>query len=1129
MPRRNDIHKVLVIGSGPIVIGQAAEFDYAGTQACLALKEEGYEVVLCNSNPATIMTDTSIADKVYMEPLTLEYIAKIIRYERPDAILPGIGGQTGLNLAVQLEKKGILAECHTELLGTCSSSIEKAEDRELFKELCQQLGEPVLPSEIAHSLQEGTDAARRIGYPVVLRPAFTLGGTGGGFAESEEEFVPLMKKALSLSPVREVLIEKSVRGYKEIEYEVMRDKNDTAITVCNMENIDPVGIHTGDSIVVCPSQTLTNKEYHMLRDSALKVIRALEIEGGCNVQFALDPQSFQYYLIEVNPRVSRSSALASKASGYPIARVSAKIGVGYRLDEIRLANTCAAFEPTLDYVVTKMPRFPFDKFTDARNILSTQMKATGEVMSIGRTIEESLLKAVRALETGHFHLYDPKFDSMSKEDLLQYLREDRDDRIFAIAKLFRDVPVQTMEKDGSTIKSAEKGMSDSVDRAFETAEKEIISATGIDPLFIRKIRNIVREETVLKKKPGDIELLREAKKMGFCDREIGMLWGMSEKKIFSLRRDRGIMPVYKMIDTCASEFESYVPYFYSAYEEENEAMPAPLSSREIRRKVIVLGSGPIRIGQGVEFDYSTVHAVRTIRQARFEAIIINNNPETVSTDYTCSDKLYFEPLTVEDVMNVIEMEKPEGVIATLGGQTAINLAGPLSERGVRIIGTDCKAIDLAENRDSFEKLLEKLNIPQPKGHAVTSVEEGILAARQIGYPVLVRPSFVLGGRAMQIVGREEELTEYLRTAVEIDVDKPVLVDHYIRGREVEVDAVCDGRDVFVPGIMELVERTGVHSGDSISVYPPFSIPAVVKETILDYTRRLGLGIGIRGLFNIQFIVDRDNRVFIIEVNPRSSRTVPFLSKATGYSLADIATLVSLGVSLKDQGITQDMLSGRKTDDRMKSIPGTVTQSAPAAPPSAQLSMAIYPREKERYYVKAPAFSFSKLLGMDAYLSPEMKSTGEAIGYDKKLHRAMYKALIASGVRLRSYGTVVVSVADEDKLETIPLIRRFYDMGFNIEASTLTGEYLKNAGIHTRVRRKPSEGSEEILESIRAGYVSYVINTRAILSGVHYGDGIRIRSCAAQNNVPMLTSLDTVRMLLDVLEEVTLGISTIDAV
>ena len=1102
MPRRNDIHKILVIGSGPIVIGQAAEFDYAGTQACLALKEEGYEVVLCNSNPATIMTDTSIADKVYMEPMTLEYIAKIIRYERPDAILPGIGGQTGLNLAVQLEKKGILAECRTELLGTGSSSIEMAEDRELFKKLCEQLGEPVLPSEVTHSLEEGIAAALRIGYPVVLRPAFTLGGTGGGFAESEEEFVPLMKKALSLSPVQEVLIEKSVRGFKEIEYEVMRDKNDTAVTVCNMENIDPVGIHTGDSIVVCPSQTLTNKEYHMLRDSALKVIRALKIEGGCNVQFALDPNSFQYYLIEVNPRVSRSSALASKASGYPIARVSAKIGVGYTLDEIRLANTCAAFEPTLDYVVTKMPRFPFDKFADARNTLSTQMKATGEVMSIGRTIEESLLKAVRALETGHFHLYDPKFDSMSREELLQYMREDRDDRIFAIAKLFRDDP--------------------------ET-EKEIVSATGIDPLFIRKIRNIVQEEMILKKKPGDIELLREAKRMGFCDREIGLLWGMSEKQVFSLRKDRGIMPVYKMIDTCASEFESYVPYFYSTYEEENEAMPAPRSSQEIRRKVIVLGSGPIRIGQGVEFDYSTVHAVRTIQQARFKAIIINNNPETVSTDYTCSDKLYFEPLTVEDVMNVVEMEKPEGVIATLGGQTAINLAGPLRDRGVRIIGTDCKAIDLAENRDSFEKLLEELKIPQPKGHAVTSVEEGILAARQIGYPVLVRPSFVLGGRAMQIVGKEEELSEYLRTAVEIDVDKPVLVDHYIRGREVEVDAVCDGRDVFVPGIMELVERTGVHSGDSISVYPPFSIPAVVKETILDYTRRLGLGIGIRGLFNIQFIVDRENRVFIIEVNPRSSRTVPFLSKATGYSIADIATLVSLGVSLKDQGITQEMLSGRKTNHREKSMDGADTETAPVLCPSPQSSMAIYPREKDRFYVKAPAFSFSKLLGMDAYLSPEMKSTGEAIGYDKKLHRAMYKALIASGVRLRSYGTVVVSVADEDKLETIPLIQRFYDMGFNIEASTLTGEYLNNAGIRTRIRRKPSEGSEEILESIRAGYVSYVINTRAILSGVHYGDGIRIRSCAAQNNVPMFTSLDTVRMLLDVLEEVTMGISTIDAV
>ena len=1059
MPKRTDIKKVLVIGSGPIVIGQAAEFDYAGTQACLALKEEGYEVVLCNSNPATIMTDTSIADKVYMEPLTLEYIAKIIRYERPDAILPGIGGQTGLNLAMQLEKKGILKECRVELLGTSSESIERAEDRELFKELCESLGEPVLPSDIANSIQEGLEVAEKIGYPVVLRPAFTLGGTGGGFADNEEEFLLLMKNALSLSPVHQVLIEKSIKGFKEIEYEVMRDHNDTAITICNMENIDPVGIHTGDSIVVCPSQTLTNKEYHMLRDSALKIIRALKIEGGCNVQFALDPYSFQYYLIEVNPRVSRSSALASKASGYPIARVSAKIGVGMTLDEIRIANTPASFEPTLDYVVTKMPRFPFDKFADANNSLSTQMKATGEVMSIGRTIEESLLKAIRSLEIGLFHLHHKKFDKVCEAELLDYIKIGTDDRIYAIAELLR--------------RGCDAG--------------RIAAATAIDMLFIRKFKNIVDEEQNIKVSKNDIDTLRRAKKMGFSDKEIALLWETSELEVYTLRRKAGIVPVYKMIDTCASEFDSYIPYFYSTYEEENESVVSN------KKKVIVLGSGPIRIGQGVEFDYSTVHAVQTIKAAGYEAIIINNNPETVSTDYTCSDKLYFEPLCVEDVMNVIELEKPEGVIATLGGQTAINLAEPLAERGVKIIGTDCKAIEKAENRDAFEKLLSELHIPQPKGRAVTSIEAGVRAAEEIGYPVLVRPSFVLGGRAMQIVAKEEALRNYLKTAVEIDEDKPVLVDKYIRGKEVEVDAICDGKRVFVPGIMELVERTGIHSGDSISVYPTFSISDKVKNTILEYTEKLGLGIGIIGLFNIQFIVDEHDDVYIIEVNPRSSRTVPFLSKATGYSLADIATLVNLGVSLQEQGIFD-----------------------------------IYPKEKSRYYVKAPAFSFSKLRGMDAYLSPEMKSTGEAIGYDEKLHRAMYKAMIASGLTLRNYGTVVVSVADEDKAETLPLIKRFYNMGFNIEATTLTGQYLKDHGIRTRIRHKPSEGSEEVLDSIRQGYVSYVINTRAILSGKHFGDGVAIRRCAAQNNITMLTSLDTVRMLLDVLEEVTMGISTINA-
>ena len=1057
MPKRDDIKKILVIGSGPIVIGQAAEFDYAGTQACLALREEGYEVVLCNSNPATIMTDKVIADKVYMEPLNLEFIAKIIRMERPDAILAGIGGQTGLNLAVALSKKGVLDECNVELLGTDTKSIEMAEDREQFKELCERIGEPVLPSIIANSMEEGLEAARTIGYPLVLRPAYTLGGTGGGFADNEEEFVRIMKNALALSPVHQVLVEKSVKGFKEIEYEVIRDSNDTAITVCNMENIDPVGIHTGDSIVVCPSQTLTNKDYQMLRSSALRIIRALGIEGGCNVQFALDPGSFDYYVIEVNPRVSRSSALASKASGYPIARVSAKIAVGMRLEEIELANTVAAFEPSMDYVVTKMPRFPFDKFTDASNSLGTQMKATGETMSVGRDVEESLLKAVRSLEAGAYHLHLDKFDDYSADDLLEYIRTGTDDRIYAIAQLLR----------------------------MKVSVSEIAGVTGIDKFFIGKFRNIVEMEEKLSANIDDIETLKEAKRMGFSDREIGRRWNRSAHMIFDMRKRSGIMPVYKMIDTCASEFSSYVPYFYSTYESENE------SKITNNKKIIVLGSGPIRIGQGVEFDYSTVHAVMTIKEMGYEAIIINNNPETVSTDYTTSDKLYFEPLCVEDVVNIIEMEQPDGVIAILGGQTAINLAEPLLEYGVKIIGTGCDAIERAENRDAFEKVLLDLDIPQPKGSAVTTVEDGIAAANEIGYPVLVRPSFVLGGRAMQIVSKDEEMRRYLKTAVEIDSDKPVLVDKYIKGKEVEVDAVCDGIDVFVPGIMELVERTGVHSGDSISVYPPFSLSDKVKGTILEYTKKLGVGIGIVGLFNIQFIVDENDKVYIIEVNPRSSRTVPFLSKATGYSLADIATKCILGVSLKEQGI-----------------------------------FAVYPDERSRWCVKVPAFSFSKLSGMDSYLSPEMKSTGEAIGYDDKLHRAMYKALIASGLKIRNYGTVIVSLADEDKVEGMPLIKRFYDMGFNIEATSLTGEYLINYGVKTRIRKKLSEGSDEILEAIRSGNVAYVINSRAVLSGVHYEDGAAIRRCAIENNVTMFTSLDTVRVLLDVLEELTVKVSTI---
>ncbi len=1059
MSKRTDLKKILVIGSGPIVIGQAAEFDYAGTQACLALKEEGYEVVLCNSNPATIMTDTSIADKVYMEPLTLEYVAKVIRYERPDAIVPGIGGQTGLNLAMQLERKGILRECNVELLGTSSHSIEMAEDRELFKELCESLGEPVLPSKIASDMDEGIAAAEEIGYPVVLRPAFTLGGTGGGFADNQKECREILKNALKLSPVHQVLVEKSIKGYKEIEYEVMRDANDTAITICNMENLDPVGIHTGDSIVVCPSQTLTNKEYHMLRDSALKIIRALKVEGGCNVQFALDPHSFNYYLIEVNPRVSRSSALASKASGYPIARVSAKISVGMTLDEIKIANTPASFEPTLDYVVTKMPRFPFDKFASANNKLSTQMKATGEVMSIGRTFEESLLKATRSLEIGVCHLYMEKFNSYTYDRLMEYIKDGTDDRIYAIAELIWH--------------GADLGL--------------IWDETKIDMFFLEKIKNIINMEEEISRLPFDAQMLREAKKMGFSDKYIAKLWKCREIDVYNMRVENNIFPVYKMIDTCASEFESYIPYFYSTYEDENESIVSD------KKKVIVLGSGPIRIGQGVEFDYSTVHAVKTIKAAGYEAIIINNNPETVSTDYTTSDKLYFEPLCVEDVMNIIHLEKPIGVIASLGGQTAINLAAPLTERGVKIIGTDCDAIEKAENRDAFEKVLRSLGIPQPKGKAVTKIEDGVNAAREIGYPVLVRPSFVLGGRAMQIVADEAQLRHYLKTAVEIDEDKPVLVDKYIQGKEVEVDAVCDGKDVFVPGIMELVERTGVHSGDSISVYPSFSLSQNVKDTILDYTKKLGLGIGIVGLYNIQFIVDGNDNVFIIEVNPRSSRTVPFLSKATGYSLADIGTLAILGKSLKEQGIN-----------------------------------VLYPAEKKRYYVKAPAFSFSKLRGLDAYLSPEMKSTGEAIGYDNSLTRALYKALQASGMSVVNYGTVLATIADKDKEEALPLIRRFYNMGFNIQATEGTAQFLKQNGIRTHSLKKISDGSEEILDAIRGGYVTYVINTRDMNSSGVLSDGYEIRQCAVENNITMFTALDTVKVLLDVLEETTLCISTIDA-
>ncbi|MBQ3197691.1 MAG: carbamoyl-phosphate synthase large subunit [Alistipes sp.] len=1059
MPKRTDIKKVMVIGSGPIVIGQAAEFDYAGTQACLALKEEGYEVILVNSNPATIMTDTNIADKVYMEPLTLEYVAKIVRYERPDAIVPGLGGQTGLNLAVQLAKKGVLDECHVEILGTSFTSIEEAEDRELFKELCLRIGEPVLPSIVVNTMEDGVKAAEEIGYPVVLRPAFTLGGTGGGFADNEEELREIMRNALVLSPVHQVLVEKSIKGYKEIEFEVMRDKNDTAIAICSMENIDPVGIHTGDSMVIAPAQTLTDKEYQLLRGSALKIIRALKIEGGCNVQFALDPLSFNYYIIEVNPRVSRSSALASKASGFPIARVTAKIAVGLTLDEIMLSGRPACFEPALDYVVLKVARFPFDKFSDASNELGTQMKATGEVMSIGRTIEEGILKALRSLETGVCHIHNKKFDDWQNDALLEYIRKGTDDRVYAIAQLIRN----------------------GVDLLI------IYNHTKIDMLFLEKFKNIVEMEKVVAANVGDVNVLREAKRMGFSDKFIGQLWNKSEAEMFQMRKAEKIFPVYKIIDSCAGEIDTYVPYFYSTYEQENESL------RSERKKILVLGSGPIRIGQGVEFDYSTVHAIWTIKDAGYEAIIINNNPETVSTDYTISDKLYFEPLTVEDVMNVVELEQPEGIVVSLGGQTAINLAEPLADLGVNIIGTGIQAINNAEDRKCFERIMNEVGIPQPEAEAVTDIEAGVRAAARIGYPVLVRPSFVLGGRAMQIVANEETLRHYLRSAVEINEKSPVLVDKYIQGKELEVDAICDGKDVYIPGIMEHVERTGIHSGDSISVYPTFSVSQQVKDTIIGYTQRLGLAIGIVGLFNIQFIVDEEDKVYVIEVNPRSSRTVPFLSKSTGVPMAKIATMVILGHSLKEQGITE-----------------------------------VYGKEKGRWYVKSPAFSFAKIRGVDSYLSPEMKSTGEAIGYDKSLNRALYKSLRSSGVAVANYGTIFVTIADADKERALPLIRRFYDLGFNIEATKGTCEFLRNNGVRTRHLRKLSEGSSEIYDELRKGHVTYVINTIDVNQHSTRRDGYDIRRAAAENNVTLFTALETVSVLLDVLEEITLGVSTIDA-
>lgn len=1055
MPKRNDIHKIMVIGSGPIVIGQAAEFDYAGSQACASLKEEGYEVILINSNPATIMTDSSIADRVYIEPLTLEFAKRVIFKERPDAILGSLGGQTGLNLVVELAKDGILSDFGVEVLGTDIDAINRAEDRERFRSLMQELNEPIPESSICHSVEEAILFADRQGYPLVVRPAYTLGGTGGGFAHNEEELKHIADSGLKMSPVRQILVEQSIAGYKEIEYEVMRDAKDNAIVVCNMENLDPVGIHTGDSIVTAPVQTLTDRENQMLRNASLKIIRALKICGGCNVQLALNPESFKYYVIEVNPRVSRSSALASKATGYPIAKISAKLAVGLGLDEIKnpiTGTSYACFEPAIDYIVTKFPRLPFDKFPNADRKLGTQMKATGEVMSIGRTFEESFLKSVRSLEIKVDHLEKEDFKTLSQEELFVKIDGRDDERIFALAEWFRrGYDVETVQK-----------------------------VTHIDYWYLSHILHIIALEKEMKAQVNDLSTLKKLKKYGFADSYIARNWGMKEAQLYALEKENGITPVYKMVDTCAGEFTSETPYFYSTYDEENESVPSD------KKKVIVLGSGPIRIGQGVEFDYATVHCIETLHLEGYEAIIINNNPETVSTDFSISDKLYFEPLTTEDVMHVIDLEQPLGVIVQFGGQTAINLAASLVEHGVTILGTSLESINKAEDRHEFEAMLEQLQIPQPLGMTAFNVEESLQIAHKIGYPVLVRPSYVLGGRAMEIVHNDEELTKYMSSAVkEISHDSPILVDRYVLGKECEIDAIADGKEVYIPGIMEHIERAGIHSGDSISVYPSQTLSPKVKETIIDYAVKIGKGFGFVGLYNIQFIVDRNETVYVLEVNPRSSRTVPFLSKITGIPMCTVATKAILGESIESQGYT----------------PG------------------YHPEEDTMVYVKAPVFSFAKLRSVDTVLGPEMKSTGEALGCDQNLEKALYKALVASGVKIPLYGAVLMTIANDNKKEALAIAKRLYAIGYGIYATKGTAAYLRENGlfVHTAAKISEVEEGENVLDIIQKGKVSFVINTMDNNNRETSLDGFLIRRVSAENNISCMTSLDTAEALCKVLE------------
>ena len=1040
----------MVIGSGPIIIGQAAEFDYAGSQACRALKEEGLEVVLVNSNPATIMTDTHIADRVYIEPLTPEFLEEIISKERPDGLLATLGGQAGLNLAVQLSERGVLDKYNVELLGTPLKAIERAEDRELFKETMQKLGEPIPESTIVEDVPSAVAFANEIGYPVIVRPAYTMGGTGGGIAENEEELVEIVIKGLTYSMIGQVLIERSVAGWKEIEYEVMRDGHDNCITVCNMENFDPVGVHTGDSIVVAPSQTLTDHEYQMLRSASLRIIRELGIEGGCNAQYALDPNSNRYYVIEVNPRVSRSSALASKATGYPIAKVSAKIAIGYTLDEITNAvtqKTKACFEPALDYCVVKFPRWPFDKFVYADRTLGTQMKATGEVMSIDRHFEGAILKAARSLEICVHRLHMDKMDAWDDARVKKNLARINDERIFVIAEALR--------------------------RGIATVD-EIHDITKVDKWFLYKIQNIATIENKLKDEALTPSLMLEAKNIGLADRSIAEITGKTADEVRTIRKTMHILPKYKMVDTCAAEFEAATPYYYSTFQAEEDEVRVSDA-----RKVIVLGSGPIRIGQGVEFDYCSVHSVWALREMGIEAIIINNNPETVSTDFDISDRLYFEPLTTEDVLNIIDKEKPEGVIVQFGGQTAINLAASLQKAGVKVFGTSVDDIDRAEDRERFDEVLTQTQIPRPQGISVTNLDDAVTGAAKIGYPVMVRPSYVLGGRAMEIVYNEAELRDYMSRAVKVTPDHPVLVDRYMQGTEVEVDGISDGVDVVIPGIMEHVERAGVHSGDSIAVYPPQTLSSKVIYTIIDYTKRLALSLHVKGLLNIQFVVV-DGEVYIIEVNPRSSRTVPFLSKVTNVDMVGIATRIAMGHTLKELGYKSGLV-----------------------PPKPYVA------------VKAPVFSFAKMTDVDIALGPEMKSTGEVMGIDYHYARALYKAIIGSGIHVPTKGCILFTVADKDKEEMKQLAKAFAELGFEICATEGTAKTIQSMGIDAEVVGKVHERSSDIIQMIKNGKINMVINT--LTQGKHSAkDGFKIRRATVEHGIACLTSLDTAWEVLRVL-------------